>query len=133
MTPRPAGPEEESVATAPESPTVPAILDQQKAGGGAPTGALAIKDIQRPATWAQGGGKAGKATKGGGKAANGGGKPAVPAGAAPDRAHRKDPTENKPLCYAFSRKEKCVQEPCAFGHVCWWCLDPSHAGNDCPN
>ena len=110
-----------------------AILDQQKASGAAPPAALAIMDIQKKSKGAKGGGKNGKATKGGGKAAKNAGKPAVPAGVVPPGAHRTDPTDGKPLCYAFSRKEKCVQEPCNFKHVCWWCLDATHAGNDCPN
>ena len=36
------------------------------------------------------------------------------------------------VCFAYSKKEKCVQEPCTFSHVCWWCLG-EHPGNDCPN
>ena len=113
-----------------------ALLDARRPAGAAPPGALAIKDIQgggKTGKAAKGAGKTGKATKGAGKTGKAAKGAAVPAGAVPQGVYRKDPSDDKPLCYAFSRKEKCVQDPCNFKHVCWWCLDPSHAGNDCPN
>ena len=110
-----------------------AIKDQRAAGGGAAGGGaaplLAIKDQRGGKT---GKGKGDKGAKGGGKGAKNG-KTGTPAGVVPAGVYRKDPSDGKMLCYAFSRKEKCVQDPCTFKHVCWWCVDPSHAGNDCPN
>ena len=37
------------------------------------------------------------------------------------------------ICFAYNKKERCVQEPCNFTHACWWCLSADHAGQDCPN
>ena len=34
------------------------------------------------------------------------------------------------LCFAYNKKEKCVQEPCNFAHECWWCLATTHPGGE---
>jgi hypothetical protein len=72
------------------------------------------------------GGKKGK-DKGKGKG-KGKGKEPLPAGI----NHRTTDTD-KPICYGFNRCEKCVQKPCTFEHVCWWCggSHPGKAGENC--
>ena len=40
---------------------------------------------------------------------------------------------DKPICYAYNRCQRCVQEPCQMAHACWWCLAEDHAGKNCPN
>ena len=29
--------------------------------------------------------------------------------------------DGKMVCYAYNKGEVCVQNPCGFAHVCWWC------------
>ena len=33
------------------------------------------------------------------------------------------------VCFSFNKGEKCVQKPCTFQHVCWWCHG-DHRGGD---
>ena len=47
----------------------------------------------------------------------------------PEGANSRTP-EGKNLCFAWSKNEKCVQEPCIFEHACWFCFK-AHRGCDC--
>ena len=78
---------------------------------------LAIKDWERPA----------KGGKDKGEGAKGKGKGGLPKGAS---AKTQD---NRSICFAYNRCEKCVQTPCSFVHCCWFC-GGDHAGNSnqCP-
>ena len=74
----------------------------------APPQVLAIPDKDRSTGAGKGRGK--------GKKGN-----SLPKGAA---AQTQD---GKRLCYAYNRREKCVQTPCNFLHACWFCVG-DHAG-----
>ena len=41
--------------------------------------------------------------------------------------------DNRSICFAYNRCEKCVQTPCSFVHCCWFC-GGDHPGNlnQCP-
>ena len=85
----------------------------------APPVPLAIMDAKRT----KGDGK-----KGGGKGAKGGkGKGGLPKGASAKTA------DDRSICFAYNRCEKCVQTPCTFVHCCWFC-GGDHPGNSnkCP-
>jgi hypothetical protein len=80
-----------------------------------PPPALAILDGQRPP-------RQDRAGKGAGK----GGKAPLPKGI------RAKCDNGKLVCYSYNRREpRCVQEPCTFEHVCWWCHG-THPGGEKP-
>ena len=80
------------------------------------------------------------------KAKAGAAAPAVPLAAIEDRREKKGKgkgkgntlpdgiktrnAEGKNICFGFSKGEKCVQDPCHFAHVCWWCFG-DHSGAKC--
>jgi hypothetical protein len=66
------------------------------------------------------GGKSGK----GGKGGKGAGKPPLPRGIKPKT------DDGKLCCFACSKGEKCVETPCRFAHVCWWCHGNHPGGGD---
>ena len=77
-----------------------------------PPPALAILDGQRPPRQGKGGAKGGKAP--------------LPKGI------RAKCDNGKLVCYSYNRREpRCVQEPCTFEHVCWWCHG-THPGGEKP-
>ena len=78
----------------------------------APPAVLAIKDRDRGD---KGKGKKGKG-KGKGKGQN------LPKGAYARTA------DDKQVCFAHNRGEKCVQEPCPYEHICWFCHSPTCKG-----
>ena len=47
------------------------------------------------------------------------------------RGTKNQTADGKRIFWAYNHCEKCVQEPCIFEHVCWWCLG-KHPGKNCP-
>ena len=86
----------------------------QKALTAPPPTGLAIEDRKDR------GGKGGK----GGKSGKGQGKPPLPKGIRPKT------DDGKLCCFAYSKGQKCLENPCRFAHVCWWCHGSHPGGGD---